>query len=121
MEYTIALLQYSLVLAVILSTIYTAFFYREVYAKGAVISRFIGIFFFSSVLFLLLNKVVGWDPLVVYHKTIKFVLILCAVFTVVHVLVTLSRVNLTGLPLLSFIVLLMIAIAFLLAFTGLAG
>ena len=117
--YPIVILKYSIVLGLILSTLYTAVFYREVFAKD-LISRFIGIFIFSSVLFLFLNKAVGWEPREVFYKTVKFFLILSAAFTVIHVIYSLSQVNLTGLPLLAFIVLMILAIVVLISLTGMA-
>lgn len=120
MEYTRAILQYSIVLAVLLSIVYTAFFYREVYAKGAIIPRFISIFIFSSVLFLFLNKAMGWEPEVVYHKTVKFFLILSAVFIVAHLIIVLSSWNYSGMNLVIFVVLVSLVISVLLALTGLA-
>ena len=91
--YPIVILKYSIVLGLILSTLYTAVFYREVFAKEALISRFIGIFIFSSVLFLFLNsRRMGTQE--VCYKTVKFFLILSAIFTVIHVIYSLSQVNL---------------------------
>lgn len=118
--YPVLILKYSIVLGLILSTLYTAVFYREVFAKEALISRFIGIFIFSSVLFLFLNKAVGWEPREVFYKTVKFFLILSAIFTVIHVIYSLSQVNLTGLPLLAFIVLMILAIVVLISLIGMA-
>lgn len=114
-----SIFQYSLVLSVLLTVIYTSFFYREVYAKGAIIPRFIGIFVFSSLLFLFLNKAIGWEPEVVYQKTVKFFLILSAIMILVHIILVMSSVNYTGLRLISLIVLVTLLISILLALTSL--
>lgn len=111
MEITLAFFQYTLVLSLILTTIYTAFFYREVYATGAVIPRFIGIFFYSSVLFLFLNKVLNWSPEKIYSMTVKFFLVLSAVGVVAHIIKLLMKRDYTGMNMVSFIIQVAIFIA----------
>ena len=56
MEYTIAFFQYALVLSIILTTVYTAFFYKEKFIlKVLLYLAFIQLFFFSGFLFIFLN------------------------------------------------------------------
>lgn len=110
MESLYSFFQYTLVLSVILTTIYTAFFYREVYAAGAVIPRFVRTFFFSSILFLFLNKALEWSPEKIFSLTVKFFLVLSFVGTVAHIIKVLMSKNYSGMNLISFIILLTIFI-----------
>ena len=111
MEITLAFFQYTLVLSLILTTIYTSFFYREVYAAGSVISKFIGIFFYSSVLFLFLNKVLDWSTEKIYSMTVKFFLALSFVGILGVIIKVLLNKDYSGMNMLSFMILLALLVA----------
>ena len=118
MEIATAFLKYSLILSLILSTIYTAFFYKEVYSQGAVIPRFIKIFFFSGFLFIFLTKALKWNPEKVYAMTVKFFLALSFISLLAHTVIILMNQDFRGMKLVSFVVLITIFITFLGVFIG---
>lgn len=118
MEYTIAFFQYALVLSIILTTVYTAFFYKEVYSQGAIIPRFIQLFFFSGFLFIFLNKALKWNPEKVYAMTVKFFLALSFISLLAHTVIILINRDYSGMKLVSFVVLITLFITCLGVFTG---
>ena len=50
----------------------------------------------------------GWEPEIVYQKTVKFFLVLCGALIVVHIIIVLKDLNYTGMNLLLFAILLTI-------------